>query len=497
MNRRAPGPFRTGRRGYAREDVDAYVAATDAELARLRAEAYGRHRTLELDVAGQPGGPESPRRPVDPPQSGVAGSDGSAPTGGDVGRGEATLPRPSGVVAAVRISGRSPAPEDEQTVLIDRAPLDVDGPSGQTARVPDLDGVDPYPGDSAGRGPGVPRGSAPAGRSPLARRPLTRPPLTRPPLVVPAGSQPAARQASGAPPAALQPAVTKPVAPPDPEPTTQAPPAVVLAPEDVRSATASPAPPPTEPVGRHEGPDASDERYRLQPMEAERPRGALKRGDRWRIGILLVLSAAILGLAWTLLIRDSGQPGRSADSSSGTALAPGGQATVAPTEAAARPSQPAPPAPRAPAADAPVPAGWSTYRAPDGSFTLGLPPGWKPVGEPAEQRFISPSGLTTVSVRTAGADAAAGAAVLETDETELAARSRSYTRLQAGTSEHRGFPARTVDYRNGAGATQQRGSTLGVLVGDRAHWLTVESKATAWRFAEPLVGRFRATFVPA
>lgn len=229
-----------------------------------------------------------------------------------------------------------------------------------------------------------------------------------------------------------------------------------------------------------------------------RPAHRRNRGDLARIVILLGLAAAAIGLAWTLLVRDGGGTERVAATSPGAAQTP---AFGPPTSSPATPPAPAravaPAAPRAPAADGPLPAGWTTYRAPDGSFTLGLPPEWTPVGDPAEQRFISSSRLTTVSVRTVAAGPRPEPAFLETDATEFAAGVAGYKRLSAETTEHRGSPARTVDYTSGAGAQARRGSDLGVLVGDRAYWLTVESKASSWRFAEPLVTRFHGTFVPA
>ena len=184
--------------------------------------------------------------------------------------------------------------------------------------------------------------------------------------------------------------------------------------------------------------------------------------------------------------------------------APQRTAAPAPTPSAPAPSAPSPArsplagttvpqavrvAPPQPAA---VPAGWSMHRSPDGLYTIGLPPGWRPRGD----GFVSASGLTTMSVRTAVFDQVPGIRELEQYERAFAAAHPGYSRLAARTGPFRGHRAGTWDYVYGSGAAQQRGSDLGVAVGRRGYWLRVVSRASAWEFAQPLVVGFRSSFTP-
>ena len=363
-------------------------------------------------------------------------------------------------------------------------------------------------------------------RPALVRPALVRPPLVRPPLVPPGASRVGAVRGGTdwvAPAAATPAPVDASAALP---PLADRPPAREAGvPERPRAAPA----PETAPAsdgrttdgrttdGRTTDGRTTDDRttadrqivdrqtYRAPGEWGAEDRGrsthARNRGDLARVLVLLGLAAAVIGLAWTLLVRDGGSTDRVAatpPSASQPPAAPSPGLAAAPAAGpAAAPDEPAAAAPRTPTSDALLPAGWSTYRAPGGSFTLGLPPEWTPFGDPADQRFISSSRLTTVSVRSAAAGPRPEPAFLETDETEFAAQNAGYLRLSAVSTEHRGSPARRWDYTAGTGAQARRGSVLGVLVGDRAYWLEVESKASSWRFAEPLVKRFQGNFVPA
>jgi hypothetical protein len=99
-------------------------------------------------------------------------------------------------------------------------------------------------------------------------------------------------------------------------------------------------------------------------------------------------------------------------------------------------------------------------------------------------------------VRTALVEKAPSPSELEGYEAAYARAHPGYERLAAGPAEHLGHRALVWDYVHGSGVDQRRGSDLGVLVDGRGYWLHVESRTSSWRFAEPLVERFRNTFVP-
>lgn len=151
-----------------------------------------------------------------------------------------------------------------------------------------------------------------------------------------------------------------------------------------------------------------------------------------------------------------------------------------------------PQAARVPAPQATLPDGWTTHRSQDGLWTIGLPPGWTARGD----GFVSASGLTSMSVRTAVLPQEPGLRELEQYERSFAAAHPAYRRLSASTGPFRGHRAGSWEYVYGSGARQQRGSDLGVIVGERGYWLRVVSRASAWEFVDPLVQGFRSSFVP-
>jgi hypothetical protein len=224
------------------------------------------------------------------------------------------------------------------------------------------------------------------------------------------------------------------------------------------------------------------------------PSGSEQQRSRWLLllPLALLLAAAAAVVAWQL---GSGGDAPARDTAAGgSTAADAARDEAAPGTAAQQPT--AEPAPPAPAADAPLPEGWTTQRADDGSWTVGLPAGWTAVGQGDGQQFVSASGLTTLWVRTAPVAQPPTPAQLERYEADFAAGHPGYERLGAAPTEHLGNPALTWDYQHGAGPEQRRGSDLAVLVGDRGYWLHVETRASAWRFAAPLVEQVRASFVP-
>lgn len=240
-------------------------------------------------------------------------------------------------------------------------------------------------------------------------------------------------------------------------------------------------PHPTSPLGRPhlDAPTPHPPLARPElPVPSRPPRRRL--GWLWLVPLLALVAA----VASVLLLRGAAGQQEQVNAP----LQPSVQPPAAP--------EPVPSPARPPAEAAPLPARWTTERAPDGSWTIGLPPGWRAVGQDEERRYVSESGLTTMWVRTGDVGAPPGPAAVQQFEEAFAADRPGYRRRAAAATEHRGFPARTWDYTYGSGAEQRRGSDLGVVADGRGYWLHVESRASAWQFAEPLVGRFRDTFVP-
>lgn len=207
-----------------------------------------------------------------------------------------------------------------------------------------------------------------------------------------------------------------------------------------------------------------------------------RRRSRAPVAVAAVLALAAAAAVTVLLTRGEDPAPRTAAAAPSASPSPTAlTGTTAPQAARVAPA----PAPE----PAQVPDGWRTVRAPNGLWSIALPPGWRTQGD----GFVSASGLTTMSVRTG---VLTGEPDLLQYEKAFAADHPGYKRLAARTGPFRGHRAGTWDYVYGAGATQQRGSDLGVIVGNRGYWLHVVSRASAWEFARPLVQGFRASFTP-
>lgn len=260
---------------------------------------------------------------------------------------------------------------------------------------------------------------------------------------------------------------------------------------------ASPPPPPVRRAVALE--PARTQPARTQPA---RTRPALRR----RTAGAVVVAVAVLGGATAVAAqlrddpgpRQAAAPTRSSAEpapSAGRALGgtSGGQAATAPTAAAA-PTAPATAAnrpARAPLSPAVVPAGWRAHRAPDGSYALALPPGWRPAGP---HRFVSASGLTVLSVRRGPLSASPTVADVVRDEKAVAASRPGYRRLALRALPFRGVPATVWDYRYGRGPQAQQVSDLALAVDGTGYGLRLQSRESAWRFAAPLRDGLRRSF---
>lgn len=238
--------------------------------------------------------------------------------------------------------------------------------------------------------------------------------------------------------------------------------------------------------GGVEAPEATQLRRPLPPRPEE---GRRLRRRAVLVPLLLLLAATAAAAVWWF--------GFAQPDATGDAPRTGSAPSNAPVSAPGQAAEPAPPAAPAVASPAPIPDGWTTQRAEDGSWTVGLPAGWTTVGQGTDRRFVSASGLTTMWVRTARIEDAPSPTELGQYEAAYSREHPGYERLAAEPAEHLGHPARVWEYVHGSGSDQQQGSDLGVLVDDRGYWLHVESRSSSWRFAEPLVEQLRSTFVPA
>lgn len=259
-----------------------------------------------------------------------------------------------------------------------------------------------------------------------------------------------------------------------------------------------------------------------RPRSSEPGRGAVaaRRWPRRRwlfvaLAPLVVLVVAVLLLA---LARNHAQDEQSLSSSAagvrpapappaGAAAGPDGAGT--PDGAGAAPSgSPIQPG-RAGAPPVALPEGWTSYRAADGTYTLALPPGWRPAGSGSGLRFVSASGLSEAQVRTEGLPGGTGAADTVRYENEVRALTPGYQRLtlrrrddlrtgdEQGTGEDAGREGVQLDYVSGLRGSTQRNTDLLVGGTGATAVLHVQAFDQEWPSTAALVPQLQDLFRPA
>ncbi len=238
----------------------------------------------------------------------------------------------------------------------------------------------------------------------------------------------------------------------------------------------------------------------VPPTSARRDRD----GDRARLlplGAGLLAGALLGGGAVAAVDRDpapargpavAGAPSARPSPSATPAAARSGAASPAASTVAAPPAAPTA-VPAALAAPAALPRGWKRVQSGDGTWSIGVPPGWRSVGTGPTRRFVSASGLTTMTVRSGPVSGDVTAAAIRQQQRADATAYRGYRQLATRLLPFRGRPAGFWDFTYGSGAASQRVSDMALVVGQRGYRVHVQSRASAWRFAAPLVRGFRET----
>jgi hypothetical protein len=127
-----------------------------------------------------------------------------------------------------------------------------------------------------------------------------------------------------------------------------------------------------------------------------------------------------------------------------------------------------------------VPAGWETYRSPDGGVAVAHPPGWKRRDDALGTRFVSSSGLSSLYVLqrpVTGTDVQQQGAAAER---EFAAGRQAYRRLRLGPTAFRGQPAYEWEARFVENGAPQHASALAVISGGQGYLLYVQSAERTW-----------------
>jgi eukaryotic-like serine/threonine-protein kinase len=224
---------------------------------------------------------------------------------------------------------------------------------------------------------------------------------------------------------------------------------------------------------------------------------------RWKVigaaaAVLVALAVAVPSLA------RAGGDGGWGDTGDDEAGGTSGPTTVVPDEAApdggATADDPtttsAPATTTAPPGPSGIPAGWTPYTDPAGTYTIGVPPGWR-VQPRAAYRIdlVDPSSGAFLRVEytdTPGADPAQAWRDLEPG---FASGNANYQQIGIAPATYRGYDAALWEFRHGSGETLHTGN-LGFLANGRGYALMLRTPEGLWAGSQPLFDQFKQSFQP-
>lgn len=258
------------------------------------------------------------------------------------------------------------------------------------------------------------------------------------------------------------------------DPPLQAPVEAQAAATAVPAASGTPAPVRRAPSGRGQGPASG------------RPRQLV-------VGVAAVLVVVLVSLVAAALPGGDDDPSDNAsaeddDSAVDTTAA---DATTT-TESVVPPTTPAPaPTPGA------LPPGWTLFTDPQGTYTIGLPPGWhvQPTSESYRIDLVDPATDSLLRVEWTGSPRPDAVQAWRDSEGGFAARHPGYQQISISRADYRDYPAALWEFRHGTDPSYHTGN-LGFITHGRGYALMFRTPEAQWAAGQPTFEQFQQTFQP-
>jgi tRNA A-37 threonylcarbamoyl transferase component Bud32 len=347
----------------------------------------------------------------------------------------------------------------------------------------------------------------------VRRRPSTdAPPAPAAPAATAARAAPAAPAATAARAAPAAPAeIAAADAPAAPAATAAM--AASAAPEG--AADAAPATPPSTPVGpAGPAPPAGDVPRTAglghdtavhgpapgtsTPPGADRAPTGRRRVPPALVGLAALVLVVAAAVALPALVDGGGGSGDGGERAATTAPPTGDEApspeTAGPTTAAPTTAAPTTTAP----SDDGLPADWTPFTDPAGTYTIGLPPGWevRPTGADYRIDLVDPSTGSLLRVEwTASPGADAEQAWRELAPT-FASRNAGYEEIGIGPAEYRDYDAALWEFRHRVDGTVLHTGNLGFVTAGRGYALMLRTPEDRWDESQVLFDQFKQAFRP-
>jgi eukaryotic-like serine/threonine-protein kinase len=219
-------------------------------------------------------------------------------------------------------------------------------------------------------------------------------------------------------------------------------------------------------------------------------------GRRRPAVMALVAVAALLLGAMVVRAATGGDDGGGTEGESSGTTAPA--TTAPPDEGTAAPTTTTTAPPTTTTAAPAVPAGWSTYTDPAGSYTIAHPPGWQvQATEGTRTRFREPGTGTYLMVDWTAAPRPDPVADWQSQSENFRAGHDNYRTVRIEKAQYRDYNAAVWEFAYRDGGADLHVANLGFVTGGRGYALYFQTHEENWASSQELFRQFQQAFRPA
>jgi hypothetical protein len=144
-----------------------------------------------------------------------------------------------------------------------------------------------------------------------------------------------------------------------------------------------------------------------------------------------------------------------------------------------------------------LPAGWSSYRDPQGAYTIGLPPGWRvePTGNATRVDLVDPATGTFLRIEWTGEPGEDPVQAWRELASAFASRNANYRQLGIDPVAYRDYDAALWEFTHESGPTLHTGN-LGFVTAGRGYALMLRTPDELWASSQDLFEQFKQAFQP-
>ncbi|HEX5947757.1 MAG TPA: hypothetical protein VFY82_15840 [Acidimicrobiales bacterium] len=144
-----------------------------------------------------------------------------------------------------------------------------------------------------------------------------------------------------------------------------------------------------------------------------------------------------------------------------------------------------------------LPEGWAPYADPQGTYTIGLPPGWRvqPTSEPTRIDLVDPATDSLLRIEWVEPPNGDPVGAWQSSAPGFAASNSGYEQIRIEPVSYRDYDAAMWEFRHGSGPVLHTGN-LGFVTNGRGYALMLRTPEDRWEASQPLFEQFKQAFRP-